>query len=102
MQTEKTGKPMKRMDEVFDLPVIAPKSRRVELRGLNGDSIAMFKLEIDTKHAAHAINHVEALADSLEVCIAFIDKQCCLDIDASDNVKIDAAINALKAYRGEK
>lgn len=75
---------MKRMSDVFELPV---DHNKLEVYGCN-HAATYSEAEI---HAAHAINHVDALADALFAML----------VDYSYENRI-AANNALSAYRGEK
>ena len=85
---------MKRMNEVFDLPI-------------DEDELALcmaFSSTIDEEEAiAHAINHVDALADALKDVLemAWILSE---DDKAEFNQRtpVIKAKTALAAYRGEK
>jgi len=91
---------MKRMDEVFRLPIDANK------RAYDDDAFfwfeensawcATFGDDEQAKSAAHAINHVDELADALEMMINFTSSF------GSHSDSIRAAKKALAAYRGEK
>ena len=84
---------MKRMSEIFDLPVHIDGTIGIRSHGLNST------FEQDD-HAAHAINHVDALADALA---AFVDFKSDGVKSVGDDDELWAnAESALKAYRGEK
>ncbi len=92
---------MKLMNEVFELPVDADLLVRDIAYGLTSSE--------DESAIAHAINHVDALADALESLTSdYTSYKAINDIDLTDNhsfaleVKMNAAIAALAAYRGEK
>ncbi len=55
--------------------------------------------QVVAKHAAHAINHVDALADALDALLIAVTTA---KKDDSINNKIIDAAKALAAYRGEK
>ena len=81
---------MKRMSEVFDLPCGG-----VDIQGSDVYySETEHEQNIDNM-IAHAINHVDALADALEALLNFRSTSEYIDTE-------EAAIAALKAYRGEK
>lgn len=89
---------MKRMSEVFELPVSSGD------RGYYADAVfqagggewcSTFCTDEQAQHAAHAINHVDALADALEDLIA-----CCRE-SGSSILGRTYAEEALAAYRGE-
>lgn len=76
---------MKRMSEVFELPV--------------SDLDVFYSIHSVTDaetHAAYAINHVDALADALEM---MIDMYC--EGNLPNKATLDAC-SALAAYRGDK
>lgn len=84
---------MKRMSEIFSLPV-EPKDVWGTWDRENKPSF-----ELDS-HAAHAINHVDALADALA---AFVDfKSDGVSSVCDDDELWVKAESALKAYRGER
>jgi hypothetical protein len=78
---------MKRMSEVFELPVVLTTAQ--ESIGATSNKVERVNL------AAHAINHVDALADALEALTS--------DIESNNNPRYtyECAIAALAAYRGE-
>ena len=78
---------MKRMSDVFVLPVSDVELEYLISHETTGD---------DDKAIAHALNHVDALADALE---SIVGEHGAIVL-ARESV-IDAAIAALKAYRGE-
>lgn len=80
---------MKKMSEVFELPI---SHERLEVYGPKRAGIPYAEAE---KHAAHAINHVDALADALELLLN--DKAM---IHASNEKHLQAKA-ALAAYSGE-
>jgi hypothetical protein len=88
---------MKRMNEVFELPV-----NEIDIC----EAIDCYS---EAKVAAHAINHVDALADALESLTSdYTSYKAINDIDFTDDhsfaleVKMNAAIAALAAYRGKQ
>jgi hypothetical protein len=90
---------MKRMSDVFELPV----------RATNLIHVANETTLEDDKAIIHAINHVDALADALEALtsdytnyLAVNDTDLTDDHAAALNVKMNLAIAVLAAYRGEK
>lgn len=82
---------MKRMSEVFELPISGVKLERAILE-------AAFCTEQD--YAAHAINHIDALADALDVLLKELDLTYVQNASLSD--AIESADMALVAYRGDK
>jgi non-ribosomal peptide synthetase component E (peptide arylation enzyme) len=83
---------MKRMNEVFELPTRAALVHVV----MGAQKQGVLPITAD-EHAAHAINHVDALADALELMIdnnwkSAHERQCAQLV----------AKSALSAYRGEK
>lgn len=89
---------MKRMSEVFELPVKKGDgfTYRILYSG-QGLPLATFCFEDDSQHAAHAINHADALADALEVMVQNNWSTAPVRREAQ---KI--AEEALAAYRGDK
>ena len=88
---------MKRMSEVFELPV---DQKKLELYGYEAGEMQDVPYHVAEEHAAHAINHVDALADALEFLLN-------LPRGSSGRIIIEkseetAALDALKAYRGVK
>ena len=61
---------MKRMSEVFEFPAAVGGGRfgKDTIYGAdgNGEWVATFETDEQAQHAAHAINHADALADALE------------------------------------
>lgn len=92
---------MKRMSEVFQLPVKKGDgfSCRILYSG-QGLPLATFCFEDDSQHAAHAINHVDALADALSALIKLVDDK--EDADMFRNSAYKESVQALAAYRGDK
>lgn len=89
---------MKRMNEVFELPVNHEVFAVDGHTAKNGEGLTA-RLEADL-YAAHAINHADALADALEFLLS-------LPRGSSGRIIIEnseetAARSALNAYRGEK
>lgn len=83
---------MKKMSEVFELPVAA-----VFIQTLEGSVKAGARRADADSCAAHAINHVDALADALELMVdnnwkSAHERRCAQLV----------AKAALAAYRGEK
>lgn len=93
---------MKRMDEVFELPVAAGERDHDEddifQAGGNGVWCATFCSDYQAKAAAHAINHVDSLADALEDLMDWNVKNVLVD----EHPAYDRAAKALAAYRGDK
>jgi hypothetical protein len=89
---------MKRMNEVFELPV-ASGERGYEAddifqAGGNGVWCATFCSDEQAKSACSAINHVDALADALECLLNRLHYEGC------DFADMAVAATALSAYRG--
>ena len=92
---------MKRMNEVFELPL--------PLGEMDCMLDVFIHSDVDTDesvvalHAAHAINHVDALADALDGALKMLTA-IANDGSFSDAEKYGIAwmASALKAYRGEK
>lgn len=81
---------MKQMSDVFELPVIKPNVLQ---------RIGMSEKEIDRMiYAAHAINHVDALAEVLEDLMEWHVK----NVHVLHHPTFDRASKALAAYRGEE
>ncbi len=78
---------MKRMNEIFDLPVTDK----------NLTHVANYTSLEDDAAIIHAINHVDALADALEFMIA---NNWCSSFNRKEAERKAKA--ALSAYRGEK
>lgn len=84
---------MKRMNEVFELPVIGSELE--------------WRLSETTMHEdtaiAHAINNADALADALSDVVKAWKFLCaCNGYDEDHLVEFENAKNALNAYRGVK
>ena len=91
---------MKRMSEVFELPV---DQKKLELYGYEAGEMQDVPYHVAEEHAAHAINHVDALADALEEATALLYFQYDLHYGRGiDDPVIKKLYSALKAYRGEK
>jgi hypothetical protein len=92
---------MKRMSEVFELPVSGVD---IQGSGIYFDQQESDRLVDDA--IAHSINHVDALADALE--LLFDDYKELADSGDAGNWKLEEtdvgmkAMAALAAYRGEK
>jgi hypothetical protein len=86
---------MKRMSDVFELPIDCDYFEVAGYEPVKAKTVGN-SCEADD-YAAHAINHVDKLADALEVAIdAMIgDGMECYD-------GFHKLVDALKAYRGEK
>lgn len=74
---------MKRMSEVFKLPVV------LTVAGATSKQVERVNL------SAHAINHVDALADALEGLLNRLHYEGC------DFADMTVAATALEAYRGK-
>lgn len=95
---------MKRMSEVFKLPVSSGDrgyyADDVFQAGGNGEWCSTFCTDEQAQHAAHAINHVDALADALSALIKMVDDK--EDVDMFRNSAYKESVQALAAYRGDK
>lgn len=90
---------MKRMSEVFELPVKKGDGFSCGiLYSGQGLPLATFCFEDDAQHAAHAINHVDALADALEMLMDWNVK----NVTIEHHPIYDIAHSTLAAYRGGK
>ena len=89
---------MKRMNEVFELPVSSNGGNHIYETG-SGWHVCQFYGADKAQHAVHAINHVDALADALEALL--VESQCHAGSLGFYQAQ-DAAKSALKACRGEK
>lgn len=84
---------MKRLDEVFELPVTG-----VDIQGSDVYySQSAIEQEIDDM-VANAVNHVDDLADALEDLMKWHVK----NVDIWHHPVYDSASRAIKNYRGEK
>lgn len=83
---------MKKVKDVFVLPVVPKGGIRVYVTALRDDADCVES----EKLAAHAINHVDALAEALEAVLPYCQGRTKEQIDAWA-----AAKDALAAYRGE-
>lgn len=87
---------MKRMSEVFELPVSSGNrgycTDAVFQAGGNGEWCSTFYTD---EQAKHAINHVDALANALEM---MLDEYC--RVTVPNKVAFDASM-VLAAYRGD-
>lgn len=84
---------MKRMSEVFELPV----SNNEVYISPNLIERSKGKSSEILEHAAHAINHIDALADALEALL-----ECAAENNLEGLFAYDDAEDALAAYRGDK
>lgn len=85
---------MKRMNEVFELPVSG-----IEMQ----DHVAFRTFADEDDAIAHAINNVDALADALEHVISAWKFLCmCNGYDEDHLVEFENAKKVLAAYRGTK
>lgn len=80
---------MKKMSEVFELPI---NHEFLEVYGPERAGVPYAEAE---KHAAHAINHVDALADALESCAELLSR---INFESSDEYQAAKAV--LATYRG--
>jgi hypothetical protein len=91
---------MKRMSEVFELPV---DQKKLELYGYEAGEMQDVPYHVAEEHAAHAINHVDALADALDKLLDEVAGDSIHNYLSEEACKAhDAGIAALNAYRGEK
>lgn len=92
---------MKRMSEVFELPVAVGggmfDADTIYNSDGNGDWVSTFETDEQAQHASHAINHVDALADALASLLKATDGYSAWWPKEHKN-----AIDALAAYRGDK
>lgn len=86
---------MKRMNDVFELPL--PIGEMDCMLDVFIHSDVDTDESVVAMHAAHAINHADALADALEVAI---DTMIGNDLACYDG--FGKLVDALKAYRGER
>lgn len=86
---------MKRMSEVFELPV--SYMDLAYLTSQNEDGSMTFAENKRCTHAARAINHVDALADALDDAIGLLS--CSASMRCVGEEKLLAVLNA---YRGAK
>lgn len=103
---------MKKISEVFELPLAGEENRGEPFLSDENYYFASFDDELSyedgkglerARHAAHAINNVDALADALAYALDVL-AHCKADAGYSSR-QTKAAIagdEALKAYRGEK
>lgn len=82
---------MRRMNQVFALPITG--------ENLSGTIRAGMTDTNEESAIAHAINHVDSLADALET---LLDAVLFKKAEDSINNQIIAAAKALAAYRGDK
>jgi hypothetical protein len=87
---------MKRMSDVFELPVSSNDGNHIYETGSRWHVSQFYGAE-KAQHAAHAINHVDALADALEDLIPY-----CFGGNEEAMNAWAAAKDAITAYRGEK
>lgn len=93
---------MKKMSEVFELPLIVDSDNDIHIG--NGDWILINPSapECVGAHVAHAINHVDALAENLSKMVNMFERLCeANDFDADRQFEYVDAKAALAAYRGE-
>lgn len=83
---------MRRMNEVFALPIETDMLVRDIAYGLLDTA--------DESAIAHAINHIDSLADALEECMNTIAYAATISPKAME--QYSKAIAALAAYRGDK
>lgn len=82
---------MRRMNQVFALPITGENLSGTIRSGMTDTN--------EESAIAHAINHVDSLADALETLLdAVLSKKA----EDSINNQIIAAAKALAAYRGDK
>lgn len=105
---------MKRMDEVFEFPLDVEQRNYTAYMSDSNICFACFDNAIShggddlsrAQHVAHAINHVDALADALEAL--FQSYKALADSGDAGNWSVEdldegkKAIAALAVYRGEK
>lgn len=103
---------MKRMSDVFELPLAGEENQGEPFLA---DSTCYFASFDDAltfedgkgleraQHSAHAINHIDALADALENLLDELAGESIHNYFKEETCKAHSAgIAALKAYRGEK
>jgi len=84
---------MKRMSDVFVLPLTQENGVVTEA---SGNRCGEFNLDSESKYAAHAINHVDALGDALLELLELAS-----DAGLQNRNSFLIAQSALAAYRGE-
>jgi len=84
---------MKRMSEVFELPIDTGAAFAYGFNAI--ESAHKIGRCSSAQHAAHSINHIDALADALDALTS--------DIESNNNPRysFECAVAALAAYRGE-
>ena len=87
---------MKRMSEVFELPV---DQKKLELYGYEAGEMQDVPYHVAEEHAAHAINHADQLADALQNLLDAVGRQPDALL-AEDFLAVDAGLLALHNYRG--
>jgi hypothetical protein len=87
---------MKKMSEVFELPLSQLPEADDQIQDANGDWTLIVRLPWRTDYAIKAINHVDAMADALESCADLLSR---INFESADEYQ--AAKAALAAYRGD-
>lgn len=103
---------MKRMSEVFELPVstgnVLNDADAIYHANGKGEWCATFHTDEQAEASAHAINHVDALADALgDIVFDYFATINLSNVDMAAlnpelHKKMTAATEALAAYRGGK
>jgi hypothetical protein len=90
---------MKRMNDIFELPVSSNDGNHMYETGSRWHVSQFYGAE-KAQHAAHAINHVDALADALAVAAELLGAAHaeCIENERAYH----QALAALAAYWGEK
>jgi hypothetical protein len=94
---------MKRMSEVFELPLSQLPEADDQIQDANEDWALVVRLPWRTDYVVNAINNVDALADALEDVVKAWRFLCaCNGYDEDHLVEFENAKKALQAYRGTK
>jgi hypothetical protein len=100
---------MKRISEVFELPLSQLPEADDQVQDANGDWALVVKLPWRTDYVVNALNNTDALADALESLTSDYARYKAVNgIDLTDDhsaaldVKMNQAFAVLAAYRGEK
>ena len=92
---------MKRMSEVFELPLSQLSEADDQIQDANEDWALIVRLPWRTDYVINAINHVDALSEALQNLLDAVGRQS-HTLSAEDFLAVDAGLLALHNYRGEK
>ena len=90
---------MKRMSEVFELPLSQLPEADDQIQDANEDWALIVRLPWRTDCVINAINHVDALAGALQNLLDAVGRQPG-GLSAEDFLAVDAGLLALHNYRG--